>query len=330
MKKRIDYRLLIAILVLSPLMAFFPNKPVLAQDKIKVAIIQLVSHPSLDEIVEGVKEGLEAAGYKEGRNLEIDHQNAEGDMNLLTSIADTVMNKEPDIIFAVTTPVAQAFAHSNTDIPIILTGITDPVGSGLVDSLEKPGANITGVTDAVSFEQQFELILSLQPKLKKIGMLYSTSEDAALAELEKAAEVAKSLGIETVIQGIDSTLDMQLVAENLASDVEAIFIGSDNTIASAIDTLLDITDQAGIPVFTTVDRFVSQGAVSAVAIQQKEIGLQSAQMAVDVLKGATPATTPVQSIENLRKVYNSKAAEKLNISISDDVKKSLEDLSEAQ
>lgn len=299
-----------------------------AQETIKVAIVQLVSHPSLDEIVEGVKTGLEDAGYKEGDNLEIEFHNAEGDMNLLGSIADTVVNNQPDVIFAVTTPVAQSLAEATTEIPIILTGVTDPVGAGLAESLEAPGGNITGVSDAVTFENQFELLEKIAPNVKKLGMLYTTSEDSALSELEEAAEVAKEFGLETKIEGIDSTLDMQLVAENLASQVDAIFVGSDNTIASAFETLLDATDKAEVPIVTTVDVFVKQGALSAVAINQGDIGIQAAKMAVEVLNGATAGELPIQFVEKVVAVYNSDTAEKLLIEVSDELKAELTDLSE--
>lgn len=317
----------VIILILVLISSTGPINVANAQEPVKVAIIQLVSHPSLDKIVEGVKAGLTEAGYKEGENLSIDFQNAEGDLNLLGSIADTVINKQPDIIFAITTPVAQAFADATSEIPIILTGITDPIAANLVESLEKPGANITGVSDAVTFEDQFTLMKKINPELKTLGMLYTTSEDNALAELKKAEIVAKEFGIEVKIEGIDSTLDMQLVSENLASQVDAIFVGSDNTIASAFETLLDATDAAGIPVFTTVDTFVQQGALSAVAINQSDIGVQAAKMGIEVLNGSLPAELPIQLVEKRVSVFNSETAERLEINISNELAKELTDIS---
>lgn len=311
-------KLLSTLLVLTIVVSLSINIQVVsAKEEIKVAIIQLVSHPSLDQIVLGIKEGLAEGGYQEGDNLSVDFHNAEGDMNLLGSIADTVIHNQPDLIFAVTTPVAQAMADATTDIPIILAGITDPIAASLVDSMDKPGGNITGVSDAVQFEEQFDLMVKLKPDLKKLGMLYTTSEDNSLAELKKAEEVAKKYNIETTITGIDSTLDMQLVSENLAKQVDAIFVGSDNSIASSIDTLLDVTDKAGIPVFTTIDTFVEKGALAAIAINQKSIGVQSAVMGVDILIGQNPADMPIQLVENKQPVYNFETAEKLGIKIEE-------------
>lgn len=325
--KKVVKTLLVSVALLGLIVSSLGSVVVNAQEKIKVAIVQLVSHPSLDEIVAGIKDGLTEAGYKEGENLEVEFQNAEGDFSLLTSIADTVINNQPDLIFAVTTPVAQTLADKTNEIPIIMAGVTDPIGAKLVESLDKPGANVTGVSDAVPNEPQFELIKEIAPNVKKIGMLYTTSEDSSLLELEAAAEVAQKLGFETEIKGIDSTLDMQLVAESLAGNVDAIFVGSDNTIASAFDTLLDATDKMGLPVFTTVDTFVKQGAIAAVAINQGDIGVQAANIAIEVLNGANPAETPVQFVENLVSVFNSETAKRLNIEISDDLKEKLTDIS---
>ncbi|HFI0463864.1 TPA: ABC transporter substrate binding protein [Streptococcus suis] len=326
--KKFSHLFAVLVLSFSLVVTTLSAIKVKAQDAIKVAIVQIVSHPSLDEIVQGVKDGLAEAGYKEGENLEIDFHNAEGDMNILTSITDTVIANDPDLIFAVTTPVAQAFAQATSDIPVILTGVTDPVGAGLAESLENPGGNITGISDAVSFEEQFELVKSLTPDVKKIGMLYTTSEDSALSELEAAAEVAQSLGFETEIKGIDSTLDMQLVAESLAGEVDAIFVGSDNTIASAFETLVDATDAAGVPIYTTVDVFVKQGALAAVAINQGDIGTQAAALAVKVLEEGNPGQNPIEFVKDKVAVYNKATADRLGLELSEDLTKDLKDLSE--
>lgn len=321
-------KLLSLTIAVTLIIASLPVQLINAQENLKVAIVQIVSHPSLDEIVQGVKDGLAQAGYVEGENLEIDFQNAEGDMNILSSITETVIANNPDLIFAVTTPVSQAFAQATTDIPIILTGVTDPVGAGLAESLDQPGGNITGVSDAVTFEEQFELIKSLTPEVKTIGMLYTTSEDSALAELEAAAQVAKELGYETIIQGIDSTLDMQLVAEDLSSKVDAIFVGSDNTIASAFETLVDATDAVGVPVYTTIDTFVKQGALAAVAIKQGDIGLQAAAIGIKVLEGTDPGTNPIEFVKNKQSVYNQETADHLGIEIPADLANTLTNVSE--
>ncbi|MGO3212123.1 MAG: ABC transporter substrate-binding protein, partial [Ruoffia tabacinasalis] len=151
------------------------TKEVFAQeDSLDVAVVQLVTHSSLDDIRQGVYDGLAEHGYTEGENLTINYQNAEGDLNILSTIAQSVVAEEPDMIFAITTPVSQAFQNVTSDIPIIMTGVTDPVSAGIVDDLENPGENITGASDAVPYEDQFELLLQLKPDVQKVGMIYTT------------------------------------------------------------------------------------------------------------------------------------------------------------
>ena len=208
-----------------------------APAKLKVAIVQLVTHPSLDEITSGIKESLASHGYKEGDNLEIDFQNAEGDMNLLHNISEEVVAKEPDLIFAITTPVAQSLQQATNKIPIVLAGITDPVSAKLVTALDKTDGNITGVSDFAPLEDLFKQFKALDLDVKTIGMMYTTSEDNAKAEVEKAKAIAEKLGYKVEVKTIDSTNDMALVAEELASKSQAIFIPTDHTIASSISTL---------------------------------------------------------------------------------------------
>lgn len=303
------------------------TKEVFAQeDSLDVAVVQLVTHSSLDDIRQGVYDGLAEHGYTEGENLTINYQNAEGDLNILSTIAQSVVAEEPDMIFAITTPVAQAFQNVTSDIPIIMTGVTDPVSAGIVDDLENPGENITGASDAVPYEDQFELLLQLKPDVQKVGMIYTTSEDNSLAETEQAAAVAEEMGLEVQIEGIASTMDMQLVAQTLASEVDAIYVGSDNTIASAFETLLDATDAAGIPVFTTVDVMVGQGALSAVAINQKDIGLLAADVAKEIIDGANPGETPVQFLEELQSVINFETADRLGIEVPEELASEVMDI----
>lgn len=307
----------ILVLTVSLLTISFTN--VQAQETYSVALVQLVSHPSLDDIAEGIYEGLAEAGYVEGDNLEVDFYNIEGDLNLLSTVAQQAVSKNPDLIITIATQTTQAFQNVTSDIPIIMSGITDPLAAKLVADLEEPGANITGVSNKVSFEEQLDLLLELKPEVEKIGMIYTTSEDNTTSEIQQAAEIAEAAGFEVQVEGISSTIDLSLVAENLAADVDAIYIGSDNTIASAFENLVTITDQFSIPVFSTVDTFVQQGALSAVAINQKDIGLETATIAAEVLEGADPATYPVFYFTELDAVINYETAAKLGISVPEEL-----------
>ncbi|MBG9983552.1 ABC transporter substrate-binding protein [Aerococcaceae bacterium DSM 111022] len=302
-----------ALVTLAPAITFAQD------DELNVAIVQLVSHPSLDDINEGIVEGLAEIGYEEGNNLTINQQNSEGDMNLLNTIANQVVSENPDIIFAITTPVAQAFQNATDEIPIMMAGVTDPVGAKLVESIEAPGGNITGVSDAMSLDVQFELLQEILPEATKVGFMYSTNEDNSQLEVEAAAAAAEELGFETQIEGLSSALDMQMVGQNLASQVDVIFIGSDNTIASSFATLLDATDAANIPVITTVATMIEQGALGGVAINQKQIGLQAGLLAKEIVDGSAASDIPVQFVENPETLINPDTVERLGIELPESV-----------
>ncbi len=310
-----------SILALVITLTVLPLQTIFAQeDNLSVAIVQLVSHPSLDEIHNGVIEGLAEIGYTEGDNLEVNSQNAEGDINLLNTIAQQVVSEEPDIIFAITTPVSQAFQNATDTIPVLLSGVTDPVGAKLVDSIEEPGANITGVSDQMPLDIQFELIKEILPEAKKIGFMYTTNEDNSQLEVEAAAKAAEELGYETQIEGISSALDIQMVASNLAQQVDAMFIGADNNIASSFETLLDATDAENIPVFSTIELMISQGALGGVAIDQKQIGYQAGVLAKEIIDGKEPHEIPVQFVEDLQTLINPETLKTLNIELPESLK----------
>lgn len=327
MKKII--KLVLAFASVALLIAPFAGaqKQVGAQDEeINIAVVQLVSHPSLDDINGGIIDQLAEEGYVEGENLTVNQQNAEGDITLLQSIADQVVADQPDLIFAITTQVAQTLQNATSEIPIIMAGVTDPVAALVVDSLEAPGANITGVSDAVPLEEHFNLMLSIQPDIQTLGMMYTTSDDSGTAETEQAQAIAEEMGLTVVVEGIAQAIDMQMVGQQLVSQVDAVYIGSDNTIASAFETLVDITDAEGIGVYPSVDNMVRQGGVAALAINQADVGKQAAIMGVEVFQGADTASMPVQFVENIQQLYNSEVAANLGIEIPDEILAELTDV----
>lgn len=300
--------------------------PVKAEETIDIAIVQYVSHPSLDQIVQGVKDELAANGYIEGKNLTIDFHNAEADINLLSTIAEQVISQNPDLIFAVTTPVSQTFQNQTDEIPIVMTGINDPIAAGLVDSLEKPGGNISGSSDQYPLDEHLKLMLAIDPNIETLGMIYTSSEDNAQVEAENVKEIAESLGLKVEMTSIASTLDMQMAAENLSSKVDAIYVGSDNAIASAFESLLDATDRMNIAVYPSVDIMVQQGGLAAIAINQADLGTEAARVGIEVLNGTPIGDIPVHFAKKLRSVYNSDTANRLNIEIPTDLLTELEDL----
>ncbi|MGY4104234.1 ABC transporter substrate binding protein [Ignavigranum ruoffiae] len=281
------------------------------REDLKIVIVQLVTHPSLDAIRQGFIEELDQQGYQTGQDLTLIELNAEGDMNLLNTLAKQAVHEEPDYIIAITTPVAQAIQKVTTDIPVVLAGITDPVGADLVDRLEEPGGNISGISDLIPIEAQIDYIQELYPSAKTLGFIYSQGEDNSEAEVRRAEQAAQAKGYSVVTQGISSAIDMQKVAQQLLGQVDAVYVGSDNTIASAFESLVKEADKVHKPIFSPVEPMIEQGALAGLAIDQKEIGQKSAQFLIRLEdQNLDIGQQAIEMMENYRPMVNEQVAKK--------------------
>lgn len=284
-----------------------------------IGILQLVSHPALDSIKQGIIDGLADAGYQEGKSINIDFQNAQGDQSNLSLMAQQLLTKEKKLVIGITTPAAQQLASKEKERPIILSGITYPKQAGLVDSEAHPGKNVTGVSDRLNIKAQIEQIHEVLPDAKKIGILYTSSEDNALAQAKTAEQEIKKNGLETVVKSVTNTTDIHQVATQLASEVQAIYVPIDNGIASAMATLVQVTDQAKIPVFPSADSMVKDGGMMGIGVDQYQIGRLTAKVVVDVLNGKDVATYPIQVLDKGTTYINKKKAAELNINIPEKI-----------
>lgn len=285
-----------------------------------VGVLQLTSHPALDKIYEGIVDALKEEGFVDGKTMVLDFQNAQGDQSNLKTMSERFMTKKADIMVGIATPSAQALANVSSEVPIVLGAVTDPKGAGLVKDNQHPGGNITGVSDQTPVEDQFNLIKTLVPEAKKIGIIYSSSEDNSIIQGKQAAEAAKKLGIETITATVASTNDVSQIATNLATQVDAIYVPADNTVASAMSTLVNITDAAKIPVFPAVDTMVEEGGLATVGLNQYKLGKMTGKMTARILKGESkPATTPIEYLKTGDKIVNPKKAQELGITIPQDI-----------
>ena len=168
--------------------------------KVKLGVLQLLSHPALDAIYQGIQDELAKEGYEAGKNLEIDFQNAQGDQSNLASMSEKLVSNKNDVIVGITTPATLSLANITKDIPIVMGGITYPVEAGLIKDEKKPGNNITGVSDRTPIKQQLEIMKQVVPTLKTVGILYTSSEDNSVKQAKQAEEDAKALGLEVQLQ----------------------------------------------------------------------------------------------------------------------------------
>lgn len=287
----------------------------------RIGVSQYSTHDALDAAYDGFIDGLAEAGYKEGENIEVDFQNAQGESSNNNTIASKLVNDNPDLILAIATSAAQAIANLTQDIPMVVTAITDPEESGLVETNEAPGGNITGTSDLNPIKEQMDLLQQLVPTAEKIAILYCSSEDNSKFQAELAAEAAANIGIETVEATVSNSNDIEQVVQSLVNKVDAIYAPTDNIIASAMPTVAMIANANKIPVICGESGMVEKGGLATYGLNYYNLGKQTAAMAIKILTGeAKPADMPIEYLENVELTINEDVATELGITIPDDLK----------
>ena len=316
-------RKVMAMVMAAMTMAAAMAVPAMAdEESVTIGISQFAEHGSLDNCREGFLEGLKEAGYEEGKNLTIEYQNAQADTGNAATIADSFVNKKVDLICAIATPSAMSAYNSamDADSPVIYTAVSDPSGAGLVNEDGTNVGNITGTSDKLPVTEQMALIRELMPDAKKIGILYTTSEANSVSTIQEYKDHAEEYGFEIVDTGINTIADVEMAAKDLASKVDCISNLTDNTVVSALQTVLAAANDAKIPVFGSEVEQVKNGCVAAVGIDYVALGKQTGEMAAKVLKGeATAAETPFEICEGGNVYVNTEAAGNIDFTISDDV-----------
>lgn len=289
------------------------------QEILTVGILQTTSHPSLDEITAGSIEGLAEHGYVDGENIEVVFQNAQGDQNLMNTMAQSLVDEGADLLIGIGTPASQAFANATSEIPIIMGAVSDPVGAGLVESEDVPGTNVTGVKNQAPVEAQLGLMQDILPDAQKVGLLYSSGEDNSRAEGERVTQVLEDMGLEAVTYTVSSTNEIQQMVATLSREVDVIYLPTDNTIASAFDTVVSEADRYDTPLIPTVDLMIAQGGLATVGINQTEMGEEAGRMAAEVLDGQDPSDFPVFVLSEGDILVNQEKADRLGITFPQSV-----------
>ena len=231
-----------------------------SSESVKVGILQYMEHESLTAAREGFVAELEANGYKEGEKLVLDYQNAQGDQANLQTISEQLIDGN-DIVLAIATPAAQSLATVSTETPILFTAVTDPLSADLVESIEKPGGLLTGTSDQAPIDKQVELLGQAVPDAKTVGILYTTSERNSEVQVEQAKELFEKAGYKVVVKGITSTNEVQDATTSLMKDVDAIFVPTDNTIASTMTLIGELSVEHQIPVIGGSTDMVDEGGL---------------------------------------------------------------------
>lgn len=288
-----------------------------------IGIAQFAEHPSLDNCREGFLKGLEQEGIVEGENLTVEYDNAQADISQASIITDNYVSEKVNLICAIATPTAMSAYNStmNGDIPVVYTAVSDPIEAQLADKDGVPVGNITGTSDELPVKEQLEMIRTLLPDATKIGIIYNTSETNSVSTIATYEKLAGDYGFEIVSKGINATGDVEMAAADLVTEVDCISNLTDNTVVSALQTVLDQANKAGIPVFGSEVEQVKAGCVASMGIDYYELGIQTGKMAAKILKGeASASEMNFETISEPSLYINTEAASNLNITISDDFK----------
>ncbi len=302
-----------------------------AADMPAIGILQLVQHGALDAAAEGFIAALADNGYVNGETVKIDHQNAQGDTNNLSTISDMFVSNNVDLVLAIATPAVQAMAGKTATIPILGTAVTDYEIAKLVDSNDAPGGNVSGTSDMNPIDDQIALLCELAPGAKTIGLLYTSSEDNSILQAGIAKESIAARGLAAVEVTVNNSNDVQQAVQSIVGQCDAIYIPTDNTFASAMPVVYGVTAESKTPVVCGENNMVMSGGLASLGVDYYKLGYQTGLMAVKILKdGADIAAMPVEFPAELTPSINITVAEEIGVTIPDAYKDFTVELSAAE
>lgn len=316
MKKKV-----LAVMMMAAMMAGIVTGCGAKDAEYTVGISQFAVHGSLDNCREGFLAGLQEEGITEGEKLKVEYVNAQADPGTAGLTADNFVTKKVDLICAIATPSAMTAynATMNTDIPVIYTAVTDPVEAGLANTDGTPVGNVTGTSDALAIDEQLQMIRRVLPDAKKIGIIYTTSEANSISSVARYKELAGKYGFEITDTGVTAMSEVALAAADMVNKVDCITNLTDNTVVSALQTVLEEANKVRIPVFGSEVEQVKAGCVAAMGLEYYELGRQTGKMAAKILKGEAMASEMNYEVISEPYLYvNTAAAEKIGLEMPSD------------
>lgn len=282
-----------------------------------VSVSSIVEHPALDSVRDGIKQALNAAGYTEDKGLKWQFQTAQGNTAIAAQIARKYVGDKSDVIVAISTPSAQAVVAATKTIPVVYSAVTDPVAAQLVPNWEPSGTNVAGVSDMLVLEKQLELIKKVVPNAKNVGMVYNPGEANSVVVLERLRELLAANDMNLVEATAARTVDVGSAARSLVGKVDVIYTNTDNNVVSAYEALVKVGNDAKIPLIASDTDSVSRGAIAALGINYHDVGVQTGEMVVRILKGAKPGDMPSETSEKLELFVNPSAAQKQGVTLDE-------------
>lgn len=289
--------------------------PTATADKKTVAITAIVEHPALDNVRKGALEALAQEGYKEGDNLTVNFQSAQGNMATANQIAKQFAADNPDAIIAIATPSAQAVVSNTTTIPVVFTAVTEPVEAKLVPKMDGSGTNVTGASDMLPLEPQVELLKELLPNVKNIGYVYSPGEVNSTVTLKHLKAIVQSQGLTIVEAPAQKSSDIAMAAQSLAGKVDVIYTSTDNNVINAYEALAKVAKEGKIPLVSSDPSVIERGASVVLGVNYHQLGIETGKITARIFKGEKAGDIPVYRAESLDLIVNKKNASEQGLTV---------------
>lgn len=296
---------------------------VMAQEKF-VAITSIVEHPALDSFKDGVVEALSEEGFKEGDNLRIKFQTAQGNTWTAAQIARQYVGENPDVIVAIGTPSAQAVVAATKTIPVVFGAITDPVAAQLVKDRGASGTNVTGMSDELPLEASIGLIKKTLPDAKRVGVVYNPGEVNSKIVVDRLKELMPEYGLTLVEAAAPRTVDVSSAARSLVGKSDVIFSTTDNNVIATYESLTKVSLDAKLPLIASDTDSVTRGAIAALGLNYKQLGVQAGHMVARILNGEQPGEISWETSNELATHLNKKIADQIGVEFSEELLNSAE------
>lgn len=310
MKKSLLVLLMISVCFSSLMAKAKKDKP----KKVKIGIAKILQHPALDSIEKGVMDAINDAGFKAFYDL----QNANGDVNTANQIAAQYKAEKVDVAVGIATPIAIALANTIKDTPIVFGTVTDPLGAGLVTTLEHGEGNVTGMSDELPSNEHVKLFKKIAG-IQTLGYIYTSSEDNSVSALNLVKKGCEEAGIELVVQAISNSSEVKQAAESIVDRVDGLYLSTDNTVFSALPSLVAVFNKAKKPIFSgDVTGALDGGCFMALGFNYYKAGYATGEMVVDILNGKKPSEIPVRFMtkpSDSDLLFDLDVAEKCGISV---------------
>ncbi|MBF0247733.1 MAG: ABC transporter substrate-binding protein [Alphaproteobacteria bacterium] len=273
-----------------------------------------------DRTLDGFKDGLEEMGWQIGKDVVVKDNGTAGSIDRLDAMAAAHVADGVDLIFVSSTPATQAAkrATAGTGIPVVFSPVNDPVGAGVVENLMRPGGNVTGIKLPLGDDVRLQWLTKIAPKARRVFVPYTVADDSSRLSLSSIRGASVLLGLELVPYPVESMEHARVVASEMPSDVDAVFIPRDSAIEAAVDAFVNEAIRRKIPVSAPSYTQVEAGALYCYGFIHSELGKAGAVLAHKILRGANPATTPVEMGRSLLSL-NLRTAKLIGLDIPDSI-----------